>query len=136
MGKGHFGKAQGEIRTLTQGIRIAKGTADDEGNMALASQRQTIDSFGQLWAGDLLTNNIQQNHVGIIGDDGHEPRCFLLQHLLLDGRTGLLGHTLLVNRYGFQLTKGSQALSKLRNARFQIFFFNLAHASNGYFHLP
>ena len=34
MGEGHFGKAQGEIRTLTQGIRLAKGTHDNEGDMA------------------------------------------------------------------------------------------------------
>ena len=36
MGEGHFGKAQGEIRTLTQGIRIAKGTPYNEGDMASA----------------------------------------------------------------------------------------------------
>ena len=136
MSEGHFGKAQGEVGPFAQCIRIAEGTADDEGDVAVTSQGQAIDFFRQLGAGNLFTNHIQQNHIGIFRNDGHQARCFLFQHLLLDSRAGVIGHALLVDSNSFQLTKGSKALGEFRNACIQILFFNLAHASNRYFHLP
>ena len=38
MSEGHFGEAQGEIGTLAQCIRVAEGTANDEGDVAVTSQ--------------------------------------------------------------------------------------------------
>ena len=87
MSEGHFGEAQGEIGTLAQCIRVAEGTANDEGDVAVTSQRQAIDFLRQLGARNLLANHIQQNHIGIFWNDSHEARCFLFQHLLLDSTT-------------------------------------------------
>lgn len=38
MGEGHFGKAKGEIGLVAQGVGVAEGAANNEGDVAVAGQ--------------------------------------------------------------------------------------------------
>ena len=108
MRKGHFRKAQRQISTLTQRISIAKGTANHEGDMAIAGKRQLVELCRQLRAAQLLADDIQQNHIGVCRN----------------------------NCQRFQLAEGCQPFAEFLYPRSKIFFFNFAYTGYRYLQLP
>lgn len=136
MRKGHFRKAQRQISTLTQRISIAKGTANHEGDMAVAGKSQLVQLCRQLRAAQLLANNIQQNHIGICWDNCQQALRFTLQHLLLFCWRGIVGHPLFINRQCFQLAEGRQPFTEFLYSRSKIFFFNFSYTGYRYLQLP
>lgn len=136
MRKGHFRKAQRQIGTLTQRISITKGTANHKGDVAVAGKRQLIQLCRQIRAAQLLTDDIQQNHIGICRDNCQQALCFALQHLLLFRRGGIIGHTLFVNRQRFQLAEWCQPFAEFLYPCSKIFFFNFAYTGYRYLQLP
>lgn len=136
MRKGHFRKAQRQIGTLTQRISIAKGTANHEGDMAVASKRQLIQLCRQIQAAQLLANDIQQNHIGICRNNCQQALRFTLQHLLLFRRGRIIRHTLFINCQRFQLAEGCQPFAEFLYSRSKIFFFNFAYTGYRYLQLP
>lgn len=136
MRKGHFGKAQRQIGTLTQRISITKGTANHKCDMAVAGKRQLIQLRCQLLAAQLLADDIQQNHIGICRNNCQQALRFTLQHLLLFRRGRIIRHTLFVNRQRFQLAEGRQSFAEFLYPRSKIFFFNFAYTGYRYLQLP
>lgn len=136
MRKGHFRKAQRQIGTLTQCISIAKGTANHEGDMAVAGKRQLVQLCRQIRTAQLLADDIQQNHIGICRDNCQQALRFTLQHLLLFRGGRIVRHTLFVNRQRFQLAEGRQPFAKLLYPRSKIFFLNFAYTGYCYLQLP
>ena len=136
MRKGHFRKAQRQIGTLTQRISITKGTANHEGDVAVAGKRQLIQLCRQIRAAQLLADDIQQNHIGICRNNCQQALRFTLQHLLLFRRGGIIGHTLFVNCQRFQLAEGCQSFAEFLYPRSKIFFFNFAYTDYRYLQLP
>lgn len=136
MRKGHFRKAQRQIGTLTQRISIAKGAANHEGDMAVAGKRQLVQLCRQIWAAQLLADDIQQNHIGVCRNNCQQTLCFTLQHLLLFRGGRIVRHTLFVNRQRFQLAEGRQPFAKLLYPRSKIFFLNFAYTGYCYLQLP
>ena len=136
MRKGHFRKAQRQIGTLTQRISIAKGTANHESDMAVAGKRQLVQLCRQIRAAQLITNDIQQNHIGICWNNCQQALRFTLQHLLLFCRGRIIRHTLLINRQCFQLAEGCQPFAEFLYPRSKIFFLNFAYTGYRYLQLP
>lgn len=136
MRKGHFRKAQRQISTLTQRISIAKGTANHEGDMAIAGKRQLVELCRQLRAAQLLADDIQQNHIGVCRNNCQQALRFTLQHLLLFCGGRIIWHTLFVNRQRFQLAERRQSFAEFLYPRSKIFFFNFAYTGYRYLQLP
>lgn len=136
MRKGHFRKAQRQIGTLTQRIGITKGTANHEGDMAVAGKCQLVQLRCQLRAAQLLADDIQQNHIGICRYNCQQALRFTLQYLLLFCGGRIIRHTLFVNRQRFQLAEGRQSFAEFLYPRSKIFFFNFAYTGYRYLQLP
>lgn len=136
MRKGHFRKAQRQISTLTQRISIAKGTANHKGDMAVAGKCQLIQLCRQIWAAQLLADDIQQNHIGVCRNNCQQALRFTLQHLLLFCGGRIIRHTLFVNRQRFQLAERRQSFAEFLYPRSKIFFFNFAYTGYRYLQLP
>lgn len=136
MRKGHFRKAQRQISTLTQRISIAKGTANHEGDMAVAGKHQLVELCRQLRAAQLLADDIQQNHIGVCRNNCQQALRFTLQHLLLFCGGRIIRHTLFVNRQRFQLAERRQSFAEFLYPRSKIFFFNFAYTGYRYLQLP